>query len=211
MSPTNERAPGASAVRPLVLASTSVTRRELLSRLGIHFDILSPDVDETPAPGEDGIALARRLAVAKARRVAELRPDSLVIGSDQVGILGNTLVGKPGSHEAAIRQLQAASGRIMTFVSAVCLLDAASGRYQLESVTTSLRFRQLDREQIENYLRRDTPYQCAGAFKSESLGVALVDAMESEDPTAILGMPLIRLTAMLENEGLRVLAGTAKC
>jgi septum formation protein len=209
MPETNDRAAGASRARPLVLGSTSVTRRELLSRLGVSFEVLAPDVDETPQPGEDGIALARRLAVAKARRVAELRPEALVIGSDQVGILGDTLVGKPGSHEAAVRQLQSASGRIMTFVAAVCLLDASSGRFQLEHVITTLRFRHLDRDRIEDYLRRDTPYQCAGAFKSESLGVALIDAMESEDPTAILGMPLIRLTAMLENEGVRVLAGTA--
>lgn len=210
MPATNEQAPEASDPRPLILASTSVTRRELLSRLGIAFEILSPDVDEEPAPGEDGVALARRLALAKARRIAAERPESLVIGSDQVGLLGDTLIGKPGGHEAAIRQLQAASGQIMTFVSAVCLLDAPSGRYQLESVTTTLRFRRLDRERIEDYLRRDKPYQCAGAFKSESLGVALIDAMESEDPTAILGMPLIRLTAMLENEGVRVLAGNAR-
>jgi MAF protein len=210
MPATNEQAPEASDPRPLILASTSVTRRELLSRLGIAFEILSPDVDEEPAPGEDGVALARRLALAKARRIAAERPEALVIGSDQVGLLGDTLIGKPGGHEAAIRQLQAASGQIMTFVSAVCLLDAPSGRYQLESVTTTLRFRRLDRERIEDYLRRDKPYQCAGAFKSESLGVALIDAMESEDPTAILGMPLIRLTAMLENEGVRVLAGNAR-
>jgi len=206
----NEQNADAAGARPLVLASTSVTRRELLARLGIRFEILGPEVDETPVPGEDGATLARRLAVAKARRIATERPEALVIGSDQIGVLGDVLLGKPGTHEAAVRQLQAASGRIMTFVSAVCLLDAPSGRYQLESVITTLRFRHLDRERIEDYLLRDTPYQCAGAFRSESLGVALIDAMESEDPTAILGMPLIRLTAMLENEGVRVLAGAAK-
>jgi MAF protein len=195
--------------RPLILASTSETRRELLGRLGTPFEVVAPDVDETPRPGEDGPGLALRLAIAKAERVAALRPDALVIGSDQVGILGDALVGKPGNHEAAVRLLRTASGRTLQFVSAVCVLHAPSRRRQTASVLTNVHFRELDRDRIEDYLLRDRPYQCAGAFRSESLGVALIHAMESEDPTAILGMPLIRLTAMLENEGVRVLAGGA--
>lgn len=200
-----EQNPDSAAPRPLILASTSVTRRELLGRLGLPFEVVAPDVDETPRAGEDGPALARRLAIAKAERVAALRPEGLVIGSDQVGVLCNALIGKPGSHEAAVELLLAASGETMQFISAVCVLDAPSGRRQTASVVTRVRFRELDRERIEDYLRRDRPYQCAGAFRSESLGVALIHAMESKDPSAILGMPLIRLTAMLEDEGLRVL------
>lgn len=202
-----EQNPDSAGPRPLILASTSVTRRELLGRLGLPFEIVAPDVDETPLAGEDGSALARRLAIAKAERVAALRSEALVIGSDQVGVLGDTLVGKPGSHDAAVGLLLAASGRTMQFISAVCVLDAPSGRQRTASVVTNVRFRELNRERIEDYLRRDRPYQCAGAFRSESLGVALIHAMESEDPSAILGMPLIRLTAMLEDEGMRVLGG----
>lgn len=203
-----EQNPDNAASRPLILASTSATRCELLGRLGIPFEVVAPDVDETPRPGENGSVLALRLAIAKAERVAALRPEALIIGSDQVGILGDTLVGKPGSHEAAVRLLLAASGETMRFISAVCVIDAPSGRRRTASVVTDVRFRELDRNRIEDYLLRDRPYRCAGAFRSESLGVALVHAMESEDPSAILGMPLIRLTAMLEDEGVRVLGGS---
>lgn len=194
-----------TASRPLILGSSSATRRMLLQRLGLAFETVSPQLDETPLPGEDGEALALRLAVAKAEKVAEMRPDGLIIGSDQVGLLEGSILGKPGSHEAALAQLLAASGKVMRFVSAVCLLDARSGRKQLERAVTRVNFLPLDRETIEAYLRRDQPYDCAGAFRSESLGVALIDGMESDDPTAILGMPLIRLTRMLAAEGVHVL------
>lgn len=194
-----------TASRPLILGSSSTTRRMLLQRLGLAFETVSPQLDETPLPGEDGEALALRLAVAKAEKVAEMRPDGLIIGSDQVGLLEGNILGKPGSHEAALAQLLAASGKVMRFVSAVCLLDARSGRKQLERAVTRVNFLPLDRETIEAYLRRDQPYDCAGAFRSESLGVALIDDMESDDPTAILGMPLIRLTRMLAAEGVHVL------
>lgn len=193
------------AGRPLILASTSAPRRALLDRLGVTFEVVPPAVDETPLPGEDPQALPARLAAAKAAAVAEARGRGLVIGSDQVGLLEGRVVGKPGTHERALAQLLAAAGRTMHFVSAVCVLDAESGRRQQAQVTTTVRFRHFDAATAEAYLRRDRPYECAGAFKSESLGVMLIDTMESEDPTAILGMPLIGVARMLENEGIDVL------
>lgn len=191
--------------RPLILASSSTTRQALLRRLGLDFTAVAPHIDERPGAGEDGESLAMRLAVAKAEKVAAERRDGLIIGSDQVGLLGDRIVGKPGGHAAAVELLLAASGAHMHFVSAVCLLDARSGRRQAERVVTTVSFRALDRATVEAYLRRDTPYDCAGAFRSESLGVVLIDRMESEDPTAILGMPLIRVARMLEREGVSIL------
>ncbi len=206
MNPSNiNPGDGAASRRPLILGSSSATRRLLLQRLGLAFEIVSPQLDETPLPGEDGEALALRLAEAKAEKVAETRPDGLIIGSDQVGLLDGCILGKPGSHEAALAQLMAASGRTMRFVSAVCLLDARSGRRQVARAVTRVNFLPLARDAVEVYLRRDEPYDCAGSFRSESLGVALIDSMESDDPTAILGMPLIRLARMLAVEGVDVL------
>lgn len=201
---TMQRASDAAAPRPLILGSSSPTRQDLLRRLGLEFSVIAPELDESALPGEDGEALALRLAVAKAEKVAAGQR-GLVIGSDQVGLLGERILGKPGGHEAAVEQLLAASGRSMRFVSAVCLLDAESGRRQVDLAVTTVRFRSLDRATVEAYLRRDRPYACAGAFKSESLGVALIDGMESDDPTAILGLPLIRLVRMLRTEGVDVL------
>jgi septum formation protein len=195
---------GFEQTRPLILGSTSAPRRELLSRLGVPFEVVPPEVDETPLPGEDSEALPMRLALAKASAVAAARGRGVIIGSDQIGLLEGRVVGKPGTHERALAQLLAASGRTMHFLSAVCVIDAESGRKQQAQVTTTVRFRHFDAAFAEVYLHRDQPYACAGAFKSESLGVLLIDAMESEDPTAILGMPLIRVARMLENEGVVV-------
>lgn len=196
---------GITPPRPLILGSSSATRRMLLQRLGLPFESISPQLDESPLPGEEGEALALRLAVAKAEKVAESRPDGLIIGSDQVGLIEGRILGKPGSHAAALEQLMAASGKCMRFVSAVCLLDARTGRRQLERAITRVNFLPLERAGVEAYLRRDEPYDCAGSFRSESLGVTLIDSMESDDPTAILGMPLIRLARMLAAEGVDVL------
>lgn len=195
----------ASTARRLILASTSAFRHELLERLGIGFEARAPDVDEAPAPGEDPRHLAGRLARLKARAVATREPNALVIGSDQVATLGSTLLGKPGTHEQAVAQLSRASGRTVDFYTGLCLMDSDSGRSQLDIVTFRVIFRTLDLEQIERYLLRERPYGCAGSFKSEGLGIALFDKLEGNDPTSLVGLPLISLTRMLENEGINVL------
>lgn len=189
----------------LILASSSPFRQQLLERLGLRFASISPAVDEQAMPGEVPAALARRLAEAKAWRVGRDHPDALVIGSDQVAVLNGRPVGKPGSHAAAVSQLTAASGQSMQFHTALCLLNVAANRIQLDVVSCSVTFRKLGAELIENYLRRERPYDCAGAFKSEALGIALMEKLEGPDPTALIGLPLMRLTRMLEVEGIRVL------
>jgi septum formation protein len=191
---------------PLVLASTSPYRRELLERLRLPFDTLSPDVDETPAPGEACKTTSVRLALAKARAGAALRPDAVVIGSDQVAELDGAPIGKPGSHERAVSQLRAMSGRTVAFHTAVAVVrrDLHYERALVASVRVS--FRQLDVAQIEHYLRAETPYDCAGSAKAEALGIALVDAIESDDPTALVGLPLIRTCSLLREAGLEPLS-----
>ena len=191
--------------RRLILASSSPFRRELLARLELPFQTLTPAVDETPLPGEDAFALVTRLAESKARSIAEQKPDTLIIGSDQAATLDAKLLGKPGSHEQATAQLAAASGKTMVFYTGLCLLDAASGRIQIDAVPFKVVFRSLSISQIESYLRREQPYQCAGSFKSEGLGIALFERLEGDDPTSLIGLPLIRLTRMLEAEGIAVL------
>ena len=190
---------------PLVLASSSRFRQALLRRLGLEFTAVSPDVDERALDGETPEAQARRLAEAKARRIAPEHPAALIIGSDQVAVLDGRRVGKPGSHATAVAQLTAASGRTMEFHTALCLLNAAKNRLQADVVTCNVTFRRLDAEQIESYLQREQPYDCAGAFKSESLGIALMERLEGPDPTALIGLPLMRLARMLENEGIKIL------
>lgn len=187
----------------LVLASSSPFRRELLARLGIPFEAIAPQLDETPLPNESPQQLVGRLALAKARAVALQRPSALVIGSDQVAVYAGALVGKPGDHETAVRQLRAASGQKVTLYTGLVLLNAASGRIQTDVVPFGIRFRTLTDEQIENYLRREQPYQCAGSVKSEGLGIALLESFEGDDPNALIGLPLIRLVRMLEAEGVR--------
>jgi septum formation protein len=195
---------------PLVLASTSRYRRELLERLRLPFDTLSPEVDETPAQGEACAATALRLALAKARAGAGMRPEAIVIGSDQVAELDGAPIGKPGSHERAVSQLRSMSGRTVAFHTAVAVVrrDRNYERGLVASVRVS--FRTLDDAQIEHYLRAETPYDCAGSAKAEALGIALVAAIESDDPTALVGLPLIRTCALLREAGLEPLSVAAR-
>lgn len=190
---------------PLILGSTSPYRRQLLERLGLAFETDAPEVDESRHAGESPQALVARLSEAKAHAVAARHPSALVIGSDQVAVLDGQIMGKPGGHGAAVRQLQRASGRTVTFYTGLCLLNAASDQGQLEVVPFRVVFRALSAEQIERYLRREQPYNCAGSFKSEGLGIALFERMEGDDPSTLMGLPLIRLTRMLEREGVSVL------
>ncbi len=191
--------------RPLVLASTSRYRKALLERLGLPFETRSPDVDETALPGEFPAATASRLAEAKARAVAAHYAAGLVIGSDQVANAGEVVVGKPADHRAAVEQLTILSGRSVVFHTAVAVVDAASGRCRLRLVDVTTKVRALTPAAIENYLRRERPYDCAGSIKSEGLGIALVEAIESDDPTALIGLPLIAVIDLLQAEGVDVL------
>ncbi|HVO06162.1 MAG TPA: Maf family nucleotide pyrophosphatase [Burkholderiaceae bacterium] len=186
---------------PLILASTSRYRRELLERLRLPFTVVAPQVDETAAPGEAPAALARRLALAKAQAVAAREPQAVVIGSDQVAELDGTALGKPGTHERAREQLRSMRGRAVRFHTAVAVARAASGFTQEQLVTVTVRFRALSDEEIERYLRLEQPYDCAGSAKCETLGIVLADAIESDDPTALVGLPLIRTAAMLRAAG----------
>ena len=189
----------------LILASTSPFRRAVLEKLGIPFETASPDVDETPLPGESPAALVERLAIAKARAVAAQRDQGLIIGSDQVAVIDDEILGKPGSHEQAVEQLRRASGRRVTFLTGLALVNAASGQVQSEVVPFHVVFRELTDTLIEHYLRREQPYNCAGSFKSEALGIVLFERLEGDDPNTLIGLPLIRLVRMLEAEGFSVL------
>lgn len=189
----------------LILASSSPFRRELLARLMIPFEVDVPDVDESPLPGEPPEQLVERLAIAKARAVATRRPDALVIGSDQVAVHEGVIVGKPLTHERAVTQLRQASGKAVVLHTGLALVNSASGRVQSEVVPYRVVFRALTDAQIENYLRKEQPYHCAGSVKSEGLGVALLQRFEGEDPATLIGLPLIRLVQMLEAEGVAVL------
>lgn len=188
----------------LVLASTSIYRRELLARLQIPFDTASPDVDEAELPGETPAATAERLSVAKAKAAADQFPEALIIGSDQVAYLGTERFGKPYTRERAIEQLRAMRGRTVVFHTGLCLYNSATGRVQLAGVPTAVGFRQLSDGEIERYLDREQPYHCAGSAKSEGLGVALLDFMRGDDPNALIGLPLIALSAMLRAEGMQL-------
>jgi len=188
----------------LVLASTSAYRRALLERLMIPFAVFSPDVDESAVAGESAAATARRLSRLKAQAAKQRFPLHLIIGSDQVAECEGTRLDKPVSHDVALRQLRLLSGRSADFHTAVTLLDSASGRVQTEIVRTRVRFRPFDDALIERYLRKEPAYDCAGSAKSEGLGIALVEAMETTDPTALVGLPLIALSRMLRNEGVEV-------
>jgi septum formation protein len=187
---------------PLILASTSRYRHELLSRLRLPFEVLSPEVDETALPGETPAALAQRLALAKAWAVAKRRPDAVVIGSDQVADLDGHSLGKPGMHERAVQQLKSLRGHKVQFHTAVAVVRAGTGfeKAVLDSVRVS--FRMLGDDEIEYYLRTEQPYDCAGSAKCETLGIALLDAIESDDPTALVGLPLIRTSELLRQAGI---------
>ena len=196
-----------TAARPtLILASTSRYRRELLERLRLPFSVHAPRVDEAALPGETPATSARRLALAKAYAVARAHPDALVIGSDQVAELDGAAIGKPGSHERAVAQLRSMSGRTVVFHTAVASVCLSSGFVAEALVPATVRVRQLADEEIERYLCIEQPYDCAGSAKSETLGIALLDAIESDDPTALIGLPLIRTCAMLRAAGLDPLA-----
>lgn len=191
------------STRPaLILGSTSRYRRELLERLRLPFELASPDVDETPLPGEAPVAMARRLALDKARAVAALRPDAIVIGSDQVADLKGQPLGKPGTHERATEQLRAMRGQSVVFHTAVAVVCQATGFEAQELAPVTVRFRDYSDAEIDAYLRAEAPYDCAGSAKSEALGIAMVSSMESDDPTALVGLPLIRLCGMLRAAGL---------
>jgi septum formation protein len=191
--------------RPLVLGSTSPYRRELLSRLHLPFQTAAPEVDETERPGESPLELARRLALAKARAVAVQFPEAVVIGSDQVADLAGEALGKPGTHERAVAQLRRMSGRSVIFHTAVAVVCAASGFEQLEVAPVRVAFRNLSDAEIESYLLAERPYDCAGSARSEGLGIALLDAIDSDDPTALVGLPLIRTCRMIGAAGVKVL------
>jgi septum formation protein len=188
--------------RPLILGSTSRYRRELLARLRIPFDTVAPAVDETPLPGEAPRALAQRLALAKARAVAANHPQAIVIGSDQVADLDGTALGKPGTHERATAQLARMSGARVIFQTAVAVVCQASGHQGQDLAAVEVQFRTLAADEIERYLRAEQPYDCAGSAKSEGLGIALTEAIVSDDPTALIGLPLIRTARLLRAAGL---------
>jgi septum formation protein len=190
---------------PLILGSTSRYRRELLQRLRVPFEVAAPQVDETPQPGEAPAALALRLALAKARAVAAQHPGAIVIGSDQVADLAGQAVGKPGTHERAVAQLQAMRGHSVVFQTAVAVVRPATGFEQALLAPVTVRFRRLSDAAIERYLRLEQPYDCAGSAKCETLGIALLDAIDSDDPTALVGLPLIRTAHLLREAGLDVL------
>jgi 7-methyl-GTP pyrophosphatase len=193
-----------SAVQ-IVLASTSKYRRELLNRLGLPFEVASPHVDETALPNEAPQDTARRLAEAKARAVAARFPRAIVIGSDQVAVLEDMPLGKPGNYATALRQLKAMRGKEVVFHTALCLCNAASGQAQTRIVPFHVRFRDYSDAQIERYLRREQPYDCAGSARCEGLGIALIAEMRGDDPNALIGLPLIALTEMLAAQGVDVL------
>jgi septum formation protein len=189
----------------LILASSSIYRQELLGRLKLPFAVESPEVDETPLPDERPEQTALRLAQAKARKVAASHPQALVIGCDQVATLDGTQIGKPLTHDNAVRQLQTMRGRSVTFHSALCLFNTATGNMQAEVVPYEVHFRSCSDEQIENYLLKEQPYHCTGSAKSEGLGIALIEWMRGDDPNALIGLPLIALISMLRNEGVTVI------
>jgi len=204
----------------IILASSSPYRRELLARLGKPFESISPEVDETPLPGESPAVLAARLAEAKAQAVvsqlstrpgeARSAPGTLVIGSDQTATLdGQVTIGKPGSHDRAVAQLQMASGKKMQFFTAVAMIEADTGKILQETVTTEVQFRPLSQIQIETYLHLEKPYDCAGSAKSEGLGISLIESIHNDDPTALVGLPLIVVCRMLADFGQGVLPAIA--
>lgn len=192
-------------VPPLILASTSRYRNELLQRLRLPFEVVAPQVDETPLPGEKPPALALRLALAKAQAVAAHRPDAVVIGSDQVADLDGQPIGKPGTHERAVAQVQLMSGRRVTFQTAVAVVRIDRGYSKVLLAPVAVHFRKLTLDEIEHYLRAEQPYDCAGSAKCETLGIALLDAIDSDDPTALVGLPLIRTCRLLREAGLNPL------
>ena len=205
MSKDHQQPTLASSGRPLILGSTSRYRKELLARLRIPFETAAPDVDETPHINESPKNLALRLALAKARAVALKHPDAVVIGSDQVADLDGTPLGKPGNHTNAILQLQRMRGKTVVFQTALSVVCIATGYERTDLAEVKVKFRDLSDAEIETYLRAEEPYDCAGSAKSEGLGIALLDAIDNDDPTALIGLPLIRTCQMLREAGVKLL------
>jgi len=195
-----------SKSRQLILGSTSAYRRELLARLHIPFEVAAPDVDETPLPGEAPNEMAKRLSLAKARAVAVRFPQAVVIGSDQVADLNGLSLGKPGTHDKAVAQLRQMRGQTVVFQTAVAVVCLETGFEQRSLAAVRVKFRDLTNDEIENYLQIERPYDCAGSAKSEGLGIALLDAIDSDDPTALIGLPLIRTCQMLRAAGVALLS-----
>ena len=189
----------------LILASTSPFRKTILEKLGVAFATVSPDIDETALSNETPQQLVERLSIAKAKAVADKVKDALVIGSDQVSVINNEIIGKPHTYENAVKQLKNASGKTVTFYTGLCLYNSTTQQYQSEVVPFDVVFRDLNDQLIENYLRKEEPYNCAGSFKSEALGIVLFEKLEGEDPNTLMGLPLIRLIKMLEKENFPVL------
>jgi MAF protein len=198
--------PVAGVPRTLVLASSSAYRRQLLSRLQRPFATAAPEIDETPREGESPHELVTRLAETKARKLVGAFPNAVIIGSDQMAILDGVALGKPGTVERAERQLRAASGRRVEFLTGLAVLDSASGFCEVACEPFAVHFRALSDAAISNYVRREQPLDCTGSFKSEGLGIALFERFEGDDPNALIGLPLIRLTTMLRQFGIDVLA-----
>lgn len=194
-----------SLLRKLILGSTSPYRRELLARLSIPFDVIAPDVDESPQALESPKLLACRLAMAKARAVAAQFPAAVVIGSDQVADLNGMPLGKPGTHERAVAQLQLMRGKVVIFQTAVAVVCMETGFAQMDLAQVKVKFRELSDLEIENYLRAEMPYDCAGSAKSEGLGIALLESIDNDDPTALVGLPLIRTCRMIRAAGIKVI------
>jgi septum formation protein len=201
--------PAAPARQGLILASTSRYRRELLARLRVPFQVVAPEVDESAQPGETPAALAQRLALAKAQAVATRHPQALVIGSDQVADLDGRALGKPGGHAAAVAQLRAMSGQRVVFQTAVALVRADPGYAAVRLAKVEVQVRRLDDARIERYLRLEQPYDCAGSARSEALGIALLESILSDDPTALVGLPLMRTCALLREAGFEPLDAAA--
>jgi septum formation protein len=191
--------------QPLVLASTSIYRSQLLSTLQIPFQTAAPDVDETPLPGEGAEQTSWRLSRVKAQVVAKRFPDALIIGSDQVALLDGQQIGKPLNHDNAVLQLRAMRGKTVEFYTALTLLNAVTGDMQTDVAITKVSFRSLSDDQIERYLKKEQPYHCAGSAKSEGLGIALIGSIRGDDPNALIGLPLILLVSMLEKQGVMIL------
>jgi septum formation protein len=190
---------------PLVLSSTSPFRRQILQKLDLPFSTAAPDVDESPGDQEKPQDLVRRLAEQKALAVAAQYPEHLIIGSDQVAVIDGKILDKPGSHAKAVDQLQQASGQTVNFYTGLCLFNSASDAMQSDVVPFKVVFRTLTRREIDNYLHKEKPYNCAGSFKSEGLGIALFERLQGDDPNTLVGLPLIRLIRMLKNEGVDVI------
>ena len=197
-------------MQPIILASTSTFRKSILEKLQIPFTTSTPDCDETPHKNETAISLVERLAIDKAKAVSTKHNEALIIGSDQVAVLDNIILGKPHTHENAIKQLKNSSGKTVHFYTGLCLYNSQSNQFQSCVEIFEIEFKQLSHQQIENYLHQEKPYNCCGSFKSEALGITLFKRMKGDDPNTLIGLPLIKLVSMLENENIDVLGMNTK-